>query len=276
MELRNKVVIVTGASKGIGAAAARAFVAAGARVVLAARSVELLDKLSEELGADNVSVVRTDMTVVDDVGTLMRQAVDRFGGIDILVNNAGVGLIGNVATLAVRNLLGVIELNLLGPVYAIQAAVPFMQNSGGGLIINISSMITRLPVPVMGGYRASKMALDAISDSARIELAPRNIRVTTVYPATTATDFYTNQFYTNNGDRENADNRIWKMVQSAEHVAGKIVHAARTEPRVQYMNLPAHLIAFVGSMAPWLVESILMRMSPRLPQENVKTPLTAV
>jgi short-subunit dehydrogenase len=104
------------------------------------------------------------------------------------------------------------------------------------------------------------MALDAISDSARIELAPRNIRVTTVYPGATATEFYTNIV-----DRKNADERMWKMVkaQSASHVAKKIVQAARNEPRVQYMGFSARLTALVGTMAPWLIERVVVRMSQR-------------
>jgi|WetSurMetagenome_2_1015567.scaffolds.fasta_scaffold274907_2 short-subunit dehydrogenase len=256
MDIHDKIVVITGASKGIGAATARAFVKSGAKVVLAARSVDLLDKLVAELGADHAWSVWTDMTHYDDVAALMQRTVDHFGRIDIVVNNAGVGLAGDVASLSIQSLKDVLELNLFGPLYAIQEAVSHMKNSGGGLIINISSMVTKLPLPIIGGYRASKMALDAISDSARIELASYNIRVVTVYPGATDTEFNNNVI-----DKEKAGDRMMKGIkrQSAAHVARKIVEAARNEPRVQYMGLPMRAVAFLGAMAPGFLERAITR-----------------
>ncbi len=258
MDIRNKVVVVTGASKGIGAATARAFVKAGARVALAARSKDLLDKLAAELGIACTLSVRADVTRRDEVEALMGEAVGRFGRIDILVNNAGAGLAGNIATLNPQSLRNDFELNLLGPINAIQAVVPHMQRSGDGLIINISSMVTKLPLPVIGGYRATKMALDAVSDSARIELAPLNIRVVTVYPGLTDTEFSQNTI-----GKENADERLWNRVRamSAAQVARKIVQAARREPRVQYMGISMRAVALLGMLAPGFLERMIMRGS---------------
>ena len=256
MDINDKVVVITGASMGIGAATARAFVKAGARVVLAARSKDLLDKLAAELGSDRTFAVRSDVTLRDDVEALMRSAVDHFGRIDILVNNAGAGLAGNIATLSLPSLKRDFELNLFGPIHAIQAVLPHMRQSGGGLIINISSMVTKLSLPVIGGYRATKMALDAISDGARIELAPLNIRVVTVYPGSTDTEFSKNLI-----DKDKADERMWKRVkaQSAAFVAEKIVHAARREPRVQYMGLSSYVLSLFGTLAPGFFERMIMR-----------------
>jgi short-subunit dehydrogenase len=256
MELNNRTVVITGASKGIGAATARAFAAQGARLVLCARTASLLDSLVAELGAETAIAVPADMTRREDVDKLISKAVERFGRLDILINNAGVGLAGEVNVLSIDSFRRVIDLNLFGPINAIQAAVPEMKRTGGGLIINISSMVTKLPLPVIGGYRATKMALDAISDSARIELAQSNIRVSTVYPGATITDFFDNVV-----DRDKAGSAGWKIdsAQTAGFVAKKIVHAARREPRVQYMNLSLHLIALLGIAVPRLIEMVTSR-----------------
>src|SRR6185312_5848176 len=122
-----------------------------AKVVLAARSAKLLDALAAELDADQVLTVATDVADCDQVHALMQVALDRFGKIDILVNNAALGLAGPVATMDVSGFERIFAINVLGPLRTIQAAVPHMRGAGGGLIINVSSMVTRLTIPKIGG-----------------------------------------------------------------------------------------------------------------------------
>ncbi len=249
MDPPNRVVIITGASIGIGAATARAFVQAGAKVVLAARSEEPLVALAHELGDEKALSVPTDVTVRAQVDVLVRRTLEHYRRIDILVNNAGVAMAGPVATMDTAELERIFATNVLGPLYGIQAVVPHMRQQGGGLIINISSMATQLILPTIGGYRATKQALNAISDNARLELARDNIRVITVYPGQTDTH------HTSSGRGTQS--------QSAEFVAQKIIEGARKEPREVFMTLGHRMMALMGTVLPRAVKRL---MAGRMPQ----------
>jgi NADP-dependent 3-hydroxy acid dehydrogenase YdfG len=144
MELSGKIVIITGASMGIGAATARAFAQAGAKVVLAARSADLLAALAREIGAERALAVPTDVTVRAQVDSLLQCTVEKFERIDILINNAGVGMAGTIATLNPANFEKIFATNVLGPLYAMQAVVPYLRQNGGGVILNVSSMVSIL------------------------------------------------------------------------------------------------------------------------------------
>src|SRR3954447_22640889 len=135
MDVQNKVVIITGASMGIGAATARVFAEAGAKLVLAARSADTLAVVATSLPAQTETlIVPTDMTDQAQVQALINQAYARFGRIDIVINNAGQAAVGMVATINPVRYRQIIELNLLGPLHMIQAVVPKMQAQGGGVI----------------------------------------------------------------------------------------------------------------------------------------------
>jgi len=243
MDLPNKVVIITGASMGIGAATARAFVQAGAKVVLAARSEEPLVALAHKLGDEKALAVPTDVTVHAQIDALVRRTLEHYGRIDILVNNAGVAMAGPVATMDPAELERIFATNVLGPLYGIQAVVPQMRQQGGGLIINISSMATKLIIPTLGGYRATKQALNAVSDNARLELARDNIRVLTVYPGQT--------------DTHRTSSGRGVQAQSAEFVAQRIVEGARKELREVFMTFGHRMIALVGTVLPRTVERLM-------------------
>lgn len=188
MELQGTVVIVTGASSGIGAATARACAREGARVVLAARRTDRLEALASEL--PDAFVVTTDMRVPEQVRRLVRAAVDRYGRVDVLVNDAGQGLHVPIEAVALDDLQAVIELNLYGPLVAMQSVVPLMRSQGAGAIVNVSSNTTRMVLPGVGPYSASKCALNQVSATARAEWAADGIVVSLVYPNVTATEFH--------------------------------------------------------------------------------------
>jgi NADP-dependent 3-hydroxy acid dehydrogenase YdfG len=190
MELRQKVVVVTGASSGIGEATARRLAGEGARLVLAARRSDRIQALAEELG--EALAVTTDMRDPVQVRALVGAATDAYGGVDVLVNNAGQGLHVPVMDIALEDLAAVTELNFYAPLVAMQAVVPAMRERGGGSIVNVSSGTTIMaPVPAgTAGYASTKAALNLLSRIARAELAGEDIAVSIVYPFVTATEFH--------------------------------------------------------------------------------------
>ncbi len=239
MDTIGKVAIVTGASAGIGQAAARRLASAGARTVLAARSAEKLQALAAELKSCGweALAVPTDMRTKSQVDRLAETAFQHFGRIDILVNNAGQGLAGLVENVGLDELWKIIELNLLGPLYAMQAVIPRMRQAGGGLIVNVSSMVSKMHIPGLSGYAATKAALNILSETARYELAGDNIKVCTVFPRLTATDFGKNSLGNPElRSRQRSGGGDPVTVDTADFVAGKILQAIQTEAAEQYME----------------------------------------
>jgi NADP-dependent 3-hydroxy acid dehydrogenase YdfG len=239
MDVSEKVVIITGASAGIGEATARRFAAAGAKVVLVARSAEKLAALAEELGRLQQTAwpAPADMRDRAAVDRMAEQVVQRHGRIDILINNAGQAAAGTVAEVRLEDFRSILELNVFGVLYGIQAVVPVMRRGGGGVILNVSSMVTKMHIPGLAAYAATKSALNMLSETARVELAADHIRVITVYPRLTATDFGKNSL----GDRglrqgQRAGGTGGPPADSAELVAQRILEAAQAEPAEQYVT----------------------------------------
>jgi short-subunit dehydrogenase len=190
MDIKGKVIIVTGASSGIGLATARRLAGLGAFVVLAARSKKRLEALQKELPG-SLAVV-TDMTREKDREGLVKKTMARYGRIDVLVNNAGRGLLGNVESFELEQFRQITELNLFAVVRAMQLVIPIMRRQGGGAIVNISSQVTRAHIPGLAAYSATKYALNAITLTAREELEGDGIAVSMVLPTGTDTDFMKN------------------------------------------------------------------------------------
>lgn len=232
MNIKGSVVIITGASMGIGEATAHVFAEAGAKLVLAARSADKLAAVAQSLpaGAETL-IVPTDMTDRAQVKDLIEKAYGHFGRIDLLINNAGQAAIGPVASIDPDSYRQIIELNLLGPLHAMQAVVPKMKAQGGGVIINISSSVSKLAIPGIGAYASTKYALNGLSLTARNELAADHIRVVLFHPGQTATDFGKNALRPEDlGNWRPGGNQPTRASDSAEAVAYNILEAALTEP----------------------------------------------
>jgi NAD(P)-dependent dehydrogenase (short-subunit alcohol dehydrogenase family) len=252
--LKGKVAVVTGASGGIGEATARELASRGAVVVLAARAAEKLEALEREISAsgEQVLTVKTDVSDRGSVEAMVGESVEAFGTLDILVNNAGLGLSGRVAELRLEDLRHVFEINTIGPLNCVQAALPHMRR--GGRIINVSSVVGRRSIPKVGGYCATKFALNALSDSLRVEIADRGISVTSVYPGTTRTAFR------ENSRRTGGEKRGWRpRGVMPEKVAKRIADAAERGPRDVYIR-PSDRLFIAGTMLfPGLADRLLSR-----------------
>ena len=250
--LNNKVAIVTGASSGIGEATSRELAARGAAVVLAARDEEKLEELARRISASGgrALAAKTDVTDAASVEAMVERAVGELGPLDILVNNAGLGLSGRVADLRAEDLRYVFEVNVVGPLNCVQAALGRMGR--GARIINVSSVVGLRAVPKVGGYCATKFALNALSDSLRVEIADRGITVTSVYPGTTLTAFR------ENSRRTKDEKRGWRPKGvTPEKVAEKIAYAAEKGPREVYVTLPDRLYIAGTTLLPGLTDRVL-------------------
>lgn len=185
--VKDKVVLVTGASSGIGRAAAHLLASQGARVALAARSAQELSALEAQL--PGALAVPTDMLDESAVREMVRRTHEHYGRIDALVNNAGRGMPLSLEAAPLSDYRQLLELNVVSVLNAMQQVLPIMRAQGGGNIVNISSGTTLRVLPGMGPYSSSKHALNNLSDIARAEFAPHGIAVSIVYPTLTNTAF---------------------------------------------------------------------------------------
>ena len=218
MQIKDKIAIVTGASGGIGLAVARLLAQGGAKVVLAARSADKLKQLEREIPGS--FAVPTDMRKQEDIIQLVQQTEQKFGRIDILINNAGQGLLSPVASIDLKDYREIMELNVFAVLEAMQAVIPIMRKQGGGTILNVSSLVSKNYFPKLGGYASTKYALNALSLTARQELASDKIVVSVFHPKMTATEFGQNA----RGEKyHSAAGRPGMIVDTPEAVAEKLI-----------------------------------------------------
>ncbi len=188
--IAGKVVVITGASSGLGEATARLLAAEGARVVLGARRMDRLQALADALVAAGGAAlaVRTDVTRREQVGQLVDTAVEAYGRVDVMLNNAGLMPQSLLESLRVEEWDRMIDVNIKGVLYGIAAALPHMQRQRGGHIINVSSVAGHTVHPGSSVYSATKYAVRALSEGLRQEVKPYNIRTTVISPGAVATE----------------------------------------------------------------------------------------
>lgn len=235
---------------GIGEAIARAFAAEGARVALAARSLDKLGEIAKSLPTESLTI-QTDVSRPDHVRAMIQTTVAHFGRIDILVNNAAVGMYAAAADMSPEKVEKLVATNWLGPMYAIQAAIPHMKKQGGGQIINISSVAGKVALPWMGAYCASKFALNAFSDSLRMELLADNIHVITVCPGRVNTPFTRNAF------KDFATSPLIPGGISAERVARTVLRASKMRKREVIVPADNHLFGWIHALLPATVDRFM-------------------
>ena len=258
------VVVITGASKGIGAELARKMALKGAKLVLAARSEKDLEAVAEEcraLGASALSV-KADVALERDCQTIVAAARLAFGRIDVLVNNAGMSMWARFEDIEDVSILErIMQVNYMGAVYCTHYALPHLRETRGRLV-GISSIAGRVGVPTRTGYSAAKHAMVGFFDSLRIELAGSGVSVTMIYPGFVAT-----------GIRENAAGPDGKPilvspvkegeVMSVEECARRIVRAIEAREREVVMTARGKIGLWLKLLAPSLVDRIARRAIER-------------
>ena len=231
--LDDKGAVVTGASSGIGEETVRALAAEGAAVVAGARRKEQLDALVEEVTRDGgkATAVYCDITDESQAHDLVRRAVEEYGRIDILVNNAGVMLLSTVGKGLSDQWRTMFEVNVLGLLYATEAAIRVMKEQGSGHLVNLSSVAGRKVTRTSNGvYAGTKFAVNAISEGLRQELLEENVRVTIVEPGAVATELP--DHITDEDARESLSGLMSLERLQAEDIANAIVFAVTQPERV--------------------------------------------
>jgi short-subunit dehydrogenase len=263
MRIRGAVVVITGASSGIGKAAALAFAKEGASLMLAARRKSALEETvaaCESLGA-SATAMEIDVTDAEAVDGLADAAVRRFGSLDVWVNNAAVAMFSPFLRMPLKDLRRLIDVNVFGYVNGARAALPLMREQGSGVLINVSSVIAESPQPYIAAYGMSKAAVRWLSGSLRAELILDrlpDVHVCTVLPASIDTPLYREA-----ANRTGREVRPLSPRNSPQRVARAIVKAAKSPRREVFSGAGGRQLTMMGRKTPALAEHLIARMVDR-------------
>ncbi|CUU01150.1 hypothetical protein JGI2_00684 [Candidatus Kryptobacter tengchongensis] len=255
--LKNKVVIVTGASSGIGKETAKVFAKAGCKVVLASRNIDNLKKVEEEIKTFNsdVLVVQTDVSDFKSLDNLVEETLKVFGRIDILINNAGFGIYGWFHQTPFEEIENIMRVNFLGSAYLIHKVLPLMMQQGEGVIVNVSSVVGKRGVSGMGIYSASKFALTGLTEALRVEYKKFGIHFIGVHPGTTDTKFFENAKYYGTNRMQGRF-----MIMSAEKVAKEILKAVLKRKREIVLTPLGKLTVWINKFFPSFVDFMMSKV----------------
>ncbi|MCU1285046.1 MAG: hypothetical protein JWO13_1396 [Acidobacteriales bacterium] len=251
--LQNAVVVITGASSGIGKATALEFARNGASVVAAARRRTPLEELvveCENLGGHAIAVP-TDVSDENAVKNLAKQAIRRFGRIDIWINNAGVSAAGEFEKLPSDVFRRIIDVNLFGTVNGSRAVLPYFREQGRGLLINISSQLGKMGAPYFSPYSVSKFGIRSLGECLRQELIGTNIYVSTVMPATIDTPFFQHS-----GTYAGRPTKAIPPVYDVSEVVDTIIDLARSPKREVFVGSSARRMNFAHTVMPGVYEKM--------------------
>ena len=254
MEIKGKVVIVTGASSGIGEATAREFGREGAIVVLAARRMEKLQTLAQEIASTGTEtlVVQADLSKLGDIQNLVLQTLEKFGRIDILFNNAGFGRLDWLEKLhPVKDIQAQMDVNVMGVIQTTRQVLTVMMKKRSGSIINMCSMAGLVATPTYSIYAATKHAVHGFSEALRREVNPWGIDVSLIYPGGVVTEF--NQHAGINRKTKKATTPKF-MLLTAEQVAEAVVKLVRRPRRMLVIPWQWNVTVFLNKFIPGFVD----------------------
>ena len=268
--MKDKVVIITGASSGIGLACVRVFSEMGAKVVFASRSIKKLKKIEEDISCNgsNVLAVQADVSKQDDCENLINKTVEKFGKIDVLINNAGISmraLFKETDIMVIRQLM---EVNFFGTVYCSKFALPYLLESKGSLV-GVTSIAGYHGLPGRSGYSASKFALHGFLETIRIENLKKGLHVLIAAPGFTASNIRKNAL-TANGLPQGESPREEKRMMTSEKVAKAIYKGVKYRKRNIILTLTGMLTVLVQRIFPRLLDKVFYIMLSKEPNSPFK------
>jgi short-subunit dehydrogenase len=259
MDLAGKVVVVTGASMGIGKAIAKIFADHGASLVMLSRDAGRVEAARTRVGhTERTLAMASDVRHREDLDRAIGLTLHHFQRIDVWVNNAGHGLLDSVAEMNMAACREMFETNFFGAVAAMQAVIPVMRKQGGGTVINISSVAGHIPIPFHAAYSATKFAMNAIGKAARVELKRDKIHVLTVCPGYVRTNFGENAIRGNELKRVRPES---VRGITAERVARATLQGYLNRKREVVVPWTMHIPVKIYQHFPGLVEWVMGRMA---------------
>ena len=267
--MKDKVVIITGASSGIGKALAYEFAFHGCKLVLAARRIEMLEIIKEELALAEVLIQQTDVSIEADCKRLINAAIERFGKIDILINNAGISMRAVFEDVELDVLRKIMDVNFWGTVYCTKYALPWLLQSKGSLV-GIISIAGYIGLPGRTGYSASKFAMRGFLNTVRTENLKNGLHVLVAAPGFTTSEVR-KAALTANGSLQGGTPRNEEKMMTAEECARHIVHAVQKRKRQLILTfVEGKLSVFLSKFFPALIDRLAFNHMAKEPDSPFK------
>jgi len=257
--VNNKVVIITGASSGIGKACAEVFAASGYNVMLSARQTEKLEYVQFQLKnkGGEVAICTSDVSKEEDCRNLINETINRFGKIDVLICNAGISMRALFETADLNVIRKVMDVNFWGTVYCAKFALPWLLKSKGS-IVGISSIAGRKGLPGRSGYSASKFAMEGFLETLRTENLKKDLHVLVARPGFTASNIR-NTALGSDGNEQGESPRNEKEMMSAEEVATHIYHAVKNRKRDLVLTTNGKLVVLLNKFFPGMMDKAVYK-----------------
>ncbi len=267
--MKSKVVIITGASSGIGRALAKEFASKGAFLSLAARRTELLTELQSELPGTEILINKTDVSILEDCKLLIENTINRFGRIDILINNAGISMRALFEDVDLKVIKQIMDVNFYGTVYCSKFALPYLLESKGSLV-GVISIAGYVGLPGRTGYSASKFAIRGFLNTLRIENYKKGLHVLVAAPGFTTSEVRKVALSTD-GSQQGETPRDESKMMSAEECAHHIVRAVQKRKRDLILTFAeGKLTVLMGKFFPSLLDKITYKHMAKEPNSPFK------
>ena len=267
--MKNKVIVITGASSGIGRALAKEFALKGASLSLGARRLELLEELQAELKGTEILIHKTDVSIETDCRHFIEETIKRFGRIDILINNAGISMRAIFEEVDLQVIKHLMDVNFYGTVYCSKYALPYLLKTKGSLV-GVISIAGYVGLPGRSGYSASKFAARGFLDTVRIENIKNGLHVLVAAPGFTSSEIR-KAALTNNGLQQGETPRNENNMMSSEECARQIVKAIIKRKRKLILTFTeGKLTVFVNKFFPFLLDKITYRHMAKEPNSPLK------
>lgn len=267
--MQNKVVVITGASSGIGKALAKVYASKGFSLVLAARRIELLKEIESKLTNVDILSVKTDVSIESDCKNLIDRTIEKFGKIDILINNAGISMRAATLDVEFNVLRKVMDVNYWGMVYCTKFALPWLLASKGSLV-GVISVGGYVGLPARSGYSGSKFAMRGFLDSVRIEHRRSGLHVLVAAPGFTASEIRKSALVAD-GSQQGETPRNENKMMSAEWCAYRIYHAVKRRQRKLILTfVEGKLTVLIAKLWADLVDGFIYRTFAKEPDSPLK------